>query len=74
LTKELKPSSGEKTASSTYGADSTGSPHVEECKLIHSYLLVQSSSPIGSRTSPIKPDTLNLIEKVGEILKHMGTG
>jgi hypothetical protein len=30
---------------------STGSQHMEECKLIHSYILVQSSSPIGPRTS-----------------------
>jgi hypothetical protein len=29
---------------STNGAGSTGGQHVEECKLIHSYLLVQSSS------------------------------
>ena len=40
-----------KTAFSTNGAGSTGSYHVEECKLIHSYLLVQSSSPSGSRNS-----------------------
>ena len=34
LTKELKTFSGKKTASSTNGAGSTGSQHVEECKLI----------------------------------------
>ena len=38
-----------KTAFSTISAGSTGSQHVEECKLIHSYLLVQRSSPRGSR-------------------------
>jgi hypothetical protein len=45
-------------------------------KLIHSYLLVKSPSPSGSRTSiHIKPDTLKLIEKkVGKSLEHMGTG
>jgi hypothetical protein len=32
LTKELKPSSGKKTAFSTNGADSTGGQHIEECK------------------------------------------
>jgi hypothetical protein len=32
-------------AFSTNGADSTGGQHVEECKTIHSYLLVQSSNP-----------------------------
>jgi hypothetical protein len=48
LTKELKPSSGKKTSFSTNGAGSTGGQHVDECKLIHSYLLVQSSSLSGS--------------------------
>jgi hypothetical protein len=41
---------GNKTAFSTNGAGSTGSYHVES-KLIHSYLLVQSSSLSGSRNS-----------------------
>ena len=64
---------GKKTSFSTNGADSTGDQHVEECKLIHSYLLVQSSSLIGSRNS--KPETLKLIEeKVGKSLENMGTG
>jgi hypothetical protein len=39
-----------KTAFSTNGAALTGDQHVE-CKLIHSYLLVESSSPSESRTS-----------------------
>jgi len=51
LIKELKLSGGKKTAFSTNGAGSTGGQQVEECKLIHSYLLVQISSPRGSRTS-----------------------
>jgi hypothetical protein len=51
LTKELKPSTRKKkTAFSTNDASSTGGQNVEECKSIHSYLLVQSLSPNGSRT------------------------
>ena len=34
-----------------FGAYSRDSQHVKEWKLIHSYLLVQSSSPSASRTS-----------------------
>jgi hypothetical protein len=45
--------------------------------LIHSYLLVQSSST-RIKNLHIKPESLNLIEgkveKVGESLEHMGTG
>jgi hypothetical protein len=51
LTKELKPSSGKKTAFSTNGAGTTGGYHVEEWELIHSYLLVQSSCQSGSGNS-----------------------
>jgi hypothetical protein len=51
LTKELKPSIGKKTAFSTNGARFTSGHHVQECKLIHSYLLVQSSNLCGSRNS-----------------------
>jgi hypothetical protein len=40
-----------KKAFSTNGSGSTAGQHVEECKLIHSYLLVQSSSQSRSRTS-----------------------
>jgi hypothetical protein len=49
--KETKTTSGKKTAFSTNGAGSTGDQHVEECKLIHSYLLVQRSNLSGSRSS-----------------------
>jgi hypothetical protein len=38
-------------AFSTNGAGSTGSLHVEECELIHTYLLAQSSIPSISTTS-----------------------
>jgi hypothetical protein len=40
-----------KDSISTNGAGTTGGNHVEECKLIHSYLLVQSSTLSGSRNS-----------------------
>ena len=50
-TKELKTSSGKKIVFSTNGAGSIGGQHAEKCKLIHSYLLVLSSTPSGSRTS-----------------------
>jgi hypothetical protein len=40
-----------KIAVSTNCAGTTGSYHIEECELIHSYLLVQSSSLIGTRNS-----------------------
>jgi hypothetical protein len=51
LTSELKPSSGEKIAFSINGAGLTGGYHVEECELIHFYLLVLSLSLSGSRNS-----------------------
>ena len=41
LTKKPKPYNGKKTISLTNGASLTGSLHVEECKLIHIYHLVQ---------------------------------
>jgi hypothetical protein len=40
-----------KKASPTNGAGLTEGQHVEECKSIHSYPLIQNSSPSGSRTS-----------------------
>jgi hypothetical protein len=49
--KEAKSTSGENTAFLTNGASATGGQPVEKCKSTHSYLLVQSSSPSGSRTS-----------------------
>jgi hypothetical protein len=48
--KEAKNIQWEK-AYSINGAGSSGSQHVEDSKLIYSYLLVESSSPSGSRTS-----------------------
>jgi hypothetical protein len=60
-----------KTAFLTNAAGSTGGQYAEECKLIHSYLLVQGSSLSGTH----KTDMLNLIkEKVRKNLKHIGTG
>ena len=65
-TRELKPPSGRKTAFSTNGA---GGYHIEECELIHFYLLV-----LRSNLSGLKPETLKLIEeKVGKSLEDMGT-
>jgi hypothetical protein len=46
----------------------TGSYHVEECELIHSYLRVQSSSLSGSKTLKF------IEEKVEKSLEDMGTG
>ena len=76
MTKDLNPFSGKKTAFSIYGAGSTGSQHVQECKFIHPYLLVKSSIPIGSRTYLyIKTDMPNLVaEKVGKTLEYLSTG
>ena len=49
LIRELKPFSEKKTPFSTNGAGTTDSYYVEEWELIHSYLLVQSSSLSGSK-------------------------
>jgi hypothetical protein len=51
LKRELKPSSGKKTAFSTNGAGTTGGYYAEECELIHSYILVLRSNLSGSRNS-----------------------
>ena len=44
-------SSGKKTAFSTNGAGTTGGYHVEECELIHFYLLVLRSNLSELRNS-----------------------
>ena len=73
MTREQKPSSGKKTASSTNGAGTTGSYHVEECELILSPCTKVKSKWI--KELHIKPETLKLIEeKVGKTLEDMGTG
>jgi hypothetical protein len=41
---------GKKDSILTNGADTIGDQHVEKYKLIHSYLLVQKSTPSESRT------------------------
>ena len=76
MTKELKTFSGKKkTAFFTNGAGSTADLHAEKCKLAHSYLLVQNSSPSRLKIYIKKPDTQKLIEeKVGTNLEHMGIG
>jgi hypothetical protein len=63
-----------KTAFSKNGAGTTGSYHVEECELIHSYLPVLWSTK-WIKELQIKPETVKLIEeKVGKGLEDMGTG
>ena len=47
--KMMENGSGKKTAFSTNGAGTTGGYHVEECELIHFYLLVLRSNLSGSR-------------------------
>jgi hypothetical protein len=46
-----KPFNGKKAAFSTNGPGTSGVYHVEECELIHSYLLVLMSNLSGSRNS-----------------------
>ena len=73
-TRELKPSSGKKTAFSTNGAGTTGSYHVEECESIYSYFFVQTQSN-WIKELHIKPETLKFLEeKVGKSLEDKGTG
>jgi hypothetical protein len=72
-TRELKPSSRKKTAFSTNGAGTTGSYHVEECELFHSYLLVLGSNLSGPRTPHKTRDSETYREKVGNSLEDMGT-
>jgi hypothetical protein len=75
LTREKKTSSGKKTAFSTNGAGTTDSYHVEECELIHSYILCTKAKSKWIKELHTKPETLKLIEeKVGESLEDMGTG
>jgi hypothetical protein len=76
LTRELKASSGKKTAFSTNGAGTTGGNHIEECELTDPFL-----SPCTKLKSKwikelhIISETLKLREeKVGKSLKDMGTG
>jgi hypothetical protein len=63
LTKDLKLSSGKRTAFSTNGSATTGIYPVEECELIYS-LLVQSSSLSGSRNFTKNKKFRKLEEKV----------
>jgi hypothetical protein len=75
LTKKLKPSSGKiKAAFSKNGIGSTGGQHVEECKLVHSYLPVKAQVQVDQGP----PHKTRYIEsnrrESGESFKHMGTG
>jgi hypothetical protein len=49
--KEAKTIQWKKDSLFNNGAGSSGGQHVEGCKVIHSYLPVQSSNSSGSRTS-----------------------
>jgi hypothetical protein len=75
LTRELKPSSGKKTAFSINGTGTTGGYHVKECKLIHFLSPCTKVKSKWIKEHHIKPENLKLIEeKVGKSLKNMGTG
>ena len=64
-----------KTAFSTNGAGSTGSQHVEGCKLIHSFSPHTKLKSKWIKELHIKPEKHILIEeKVGKNLEHIGTG
>ena len=69
MTRELKPSSGKKTAFSTNGAGTTGGYHVTRlspCTKVKSKWIKELH---------IKPETLKLIEeKVGKTHEDIGTG
>jgi hypothetical protein len=70
--KELKPSSGKKSIFNKWCWFNWWLAY-KKCKSIHSYLLVQSSSPSVSRTSTLNQIKL-LEKKVGKSLEHMSIG
>ena len=63
-----------KAAFSNSGAGTTGSYQVEECKLVQSYLPVQSSRPSGSRTPYKTRYTESNRRESEDSLKYKGTG
>jgi hypothetical protein len=72
LTGELKSSSGKQTAFSTYSAGSMGVQYVEKCTSIYSYILIQSSSPSGSRPPHKMRYTETNRKESGEELEDVG--
>jgi hypothetical protein len=74
LTRELKPSSGKKTAFSTNGTGTSGGYHVEEYKLIHSYLLLLRSSLVDQGTPHKTRDSETYRGEIGEKLKIYAQG
>jgi hypothetical protein len=75
LTKKPKSSSGKRTSFSTDGAGLTGGLHVEECELTYSLPSCTKLKSKWIKELYIRPETLNLLEeKVGNRLKHIGTG
>jgi hypothetical protein len=77
LTRELKPSSGKKRAFSTNGAGTTGHHH-SSCRRMRIDPFLSFCTKLKCKWIKdlhIRPETLKLIEeKVGKILKDMGTG
>jgi hypothetical protein len=75
LTRELKPSSGKKTAFSTNGAGSIGR---SACRRMQINPFLSPCTKLKTKWKNdfhIKPDTLKLIEKkMGNSLKYMVTG
>ena len=75
MTRELKPSSGKKTAFSTNGAGTTGGYHVEKMRIDPFLSPCTKVKSKWIEELHIKPETLKLIEeKVGKSLEDMGTG
>ena len=72
LTKEVKPSSEKMTAFSTNGAGSTEGYHVEECKLIHSYLLYKAQAQVDQGPSHKTRDTETYKGESGEKPQRYG--
>ena len=76
MTRELKPSSGKKTAFSTNGAGTTG--YLLSCRRMRIDPFLSPCTKVKSKWIKelhIKPETLKLIEeKVGKSLEDMGTG
>jgi hypothetical protein len=75
LSRELKPSSGKKTACSTNGAGTTHGYHIEESKFDPFLSPCTKIKSKWIKELHIKPETLKHMEKkVGKSLEDMGTG
>jgi hypothetical protein len=75
LTREVKTSSGKKTAFSINGAGTTGGYHVEKYELIHFFSPCTKLKSNWTKELHINPETLKLIEeKAGKSLEDMAQG